>query len=157
MNINITTLVIPLLSIFGSVILSVLGSFLYLRQAKIDLKKEYEKRFNEKRWNTYNIFTENVIKVIKLLSEEHDNSINDLNLGFQKFVAEFLLVGSDAVVTSYKEWRVLSHVNGPRERETMEALFNVVIEMRKDLGNQYTKVKLQDLLGMIVPNYRRSL
>ena len=157
MNIDPTTIIVPIVSILGSVLLSAIGSFLYVRQAKIDLVNEYEKRFNEKKWKTYLEFATNVVKQVNAASTPEHNLVSAADMELDSLTAELLLVGSDAVVISYRQWRQFEQVNGKRDTETLYALFDVVIEMRKDLGNSATKVNLEHLLGMLVPNYQRSL
>jgi len=157
MNIDPTTIIIPVVSILGSVLLSALGSFLYVRQARIDLVNEYEKRFNEKKWKTYLDFTTNVLKQLRLAATQDYDSESAADIELNSLTAELLLVGSDAVVIAYRQWRKFEQVNGQRDTETLNLLFRVVIEMRRDLGNSKTQVNLDHLLGMLVPNYQRSL
>jgi hypothetical protein len=157
-TINMTTIIVSIMTIIGSVLLSVVGSFLYIRQAKIDLVNEYEKRFNEKKWKTYLDFTTVIVKFFKIAKTRDNVSLRErYELELDHLVADLLLVGSDSVIIAYRDWRTILYMEGYFEATSLRLLFDVVIEMRKDLGNNKTQVDFDQMLGMLVPHYQRGI
>ncbi len=59
-----TVLVSSVFSVVIALITAVVGSFLYVRQAKQDLQREYEQRFNERRWESYTRFGDLFTKLL---------------------------------------------------------------------------------------------
>ena len=153
-----SSLVIASLGVLSSIGLSLLGSFVYVRQVKADLQKELEVRFNEKKWQSYTKFTDKIRRILAIEDPVQSARLfQHLETELQDFASEFLLIASDDVVKEFAQWRILYSVNGPRDDAAVKQLFSLIVQMRIDLGNTTTELDYQDLLPTLVPNYQRSM
>jgi len=117
----------------------------YWRKARADLESEYSKRFNNKKWEIYTEFTRFLHKNIGEEQDSYENSsLSDSDL--INLVSQIMLVGSDKVISAYRNWRVSANVKGIGDVATKQKLFLLIVEMRRDLGNKSTKLDFDDLL-----------
>ena len=134
-------------SIFG-IVVAFLSSKFYTNQAKADLQKEFESRFNERKWDVYYLFaTEVAGEVLKGGAYNQKKVLDSL----ARFTSQIQIVGSDEVVRVYSEW--LRYIRKQTPMDTVEhmcKLYTIFIEMRKDLGYGKTQVKPVDLLGIFL-------
>lgn len=126
----------------------------YANQAKADLQKEFESRFNERKWETYTGFTDTVRRLFESskadrLSNEEPELIHEL----YQFTGKLWLVGSDEVVRAFVEFQRYNctpESQGRKAIEVLGRLASVWIEMRKDLGYKSSSIEPKDLLGTFV-------
>jgi len=148
--------------LLASIIVAILTAFVtgfitfwgFWRQAKADLDKEYQSRFNTKKWEVYTEFT-------KLLHGFLTNNSADLAGTTQQqdeivLASQLVLIGSDEVVRAFRDWRESSMAYGKSHAVAKEKLFNLVAKMRNDLGIKYSKLALEDLLGALEPSFAKS-
>jgi hypothetical protein len=147
-------LITVITSIVAALITSILAHREIKRRAEIDLQNQYATRFNEKKWVTYIKFVDSVRELFVV---SQTNKKNNKYPDFLSLTTDLFLIGSDSVILSYKAWRVRYDTNGPFDQNTLFNLFDLVVEMRKDLGNNKTELDYEDLLGSLIPNYKRSL
>ncbi|MBE0683777.1 MAG: hypothetical protein IH589_17870 [Anaerolineales bacterium] len=152
-NINglLVSIVVAILTAFATGFVTSWG---YWRQAKAQLEKEYQSRFNTKKWEVYTEFT-------KLLHGFLINNSVDLAGATQQqneivLASQLVLIGSDEVVRSFRDWRESSMAYGKSHAVAKEKLFNLVVKMRNDLGIKYSKLALEDLLGALEPGFAKS-
>ena len=127
-----------------------------MKKAKEEIKAIFEKKFNENRWNLYMEFVLLVEQIMPFAGDDH--------FPFEKFDPSFSLIGtkmmlisSDDVVEKYGTWRAISSVNGIYDPSSMRLLFDLISNLRIDLGNDKSKLGMDRLLKCIVPNYQRAL
>jgi hypothetical protein len=104
-------------------------------------------RFNTKKWEVYTEF-------IKLAPQTTGSELPDVQpsaelMAVNSLASQVVLAGSDKVVTAYRVWRETARVYGQGNQLTRVKLFNLVVEMRRDLGNKYTRLDMDDLLGSL--------
>jgi hypothetical protein len=77
--------------------------------------------------------------------------------GLYEFTGKLWIVGSDNVVRSYNNWRALSqqaeNAGSKEKMKMMLDMMQIVIEMRKDLGYNNTKIGPEDLLRTFVNDF----
>ena len=154
---NFWSLIISaIITIVGSIVVSVITNKTILRKTKEEIDILFKKKYNEKRWDLYTEFI--------TLTQAMISSIHDSNIRFHSFAqnlsgigTKVMLISSDDVVKKYGSWRILSDVNGVGDLESLKKLFELINSMRIDLGNVESELGLDELLKTIVPNYRRVL
>jgi hypothetical protein len=137
-------------AIVAAIATGIVTSWLYWRQAKADLEKEYLKKFNEKKWVVYTEFT----SLLQDLLSDKETDFPELERHVSNETAlasQIVLIGSDEVVKAFHAWRETSRVYGKTQKETREKLFILVATMRNDLGIKYSKLEINDLLGALEP------
>jgi hypothetical protein len=117
------------------------------RKAKADLENEFLSRFNTKKWEVYTEFLK--IAPQTTVSELPDAQPSADLMAVNSLASQVVLAGSDKVVTAYRVWRETARVYGQGNQLTRIKLFNLVVEMRRDLGNKYTRLDMDDLLGAL--------
>ena len=63
--------------------------------------------------------------------------------------SQIVIAGSDKVVTAFRIWRETARAYGLGNELTRVKFFSLIAEMRRDLGNKYTRLDMGDLLGAL--------
>ena len=143
-----------LLSFITSIATAVFAYFLLWRQAKADLMKEYETRFNEKKWdayirlirlfpkfeeNNYNLY-KNVLSPTPEAKIQFFNRDNEINDELNQIESEILLIGSDDVLYKFKKWRNHAHQFSYFDDGVMKLRTAMINAMREDLGKSKSDI-----------------
>lgn len=148
----------PLYTIVTGVLLSLATAYFtskfYVRRVRADLQKEFESRFNQRKWEAYREFGK-LLRDITLSSKEGKTAKEQHKFirRFYDFLPEVWLVASDRVTRAFLSWRstsIQSQVTGSASPESLLNLFQILIEMRKDLGYEKTKLAPEELLGTFI-------
>lgn len=139
----IISLVISVIAALGTAFIT---SIVYWRQAKIDLRKEYESRFNTKRWETYLGMNEIIQGIYYREQSIEDGSIS-LENKISLLRTQILLIASKNVVDAFGAWQYQRAHFKDYHSNTFEKLHALVIEMRKDLGIQDSQPDLEAIRG----------
>jgi hypothetical protein len=161
-----------IVSVITALITALLAYFGFWRQAKVELRKEYESRFNEKKWEAYLSYINLVpmLRELNVLSYKHnlylqhkgnnrsltieeDQRSENLSDTFSKLSDkvqnEILLIGSPEVVKAFFEWNRL--INYAEEEANSETAVNVQVKlinlMRDDLGLSKSHLDIESLDG----------
>lgn len=139
MNDLLSSLIIALVTAF-------LTSFFYWRQAKADLQKEYESRFNTKKWETYLGMNEIIQGIYDREQTVEGNAVN-LEDKISLLRTQILLIGSKEVIAAFGAWQAQRVRYEDYHENTFEKLHALVMEMRKDLGLQNSRFELEEMRG----------
>ncbi|MEP0803979.1 MAG: hypothetical protein HRF47_00700 [Chloroflexota bacterium] len=116
------------------------------RKARTDLENEFQRRFNDKKWEVYT-------KFMKFLHRYTDKKRDDLDNNSDSelilLASQILLAGSDKTVEAFRLWRESAKVHGDDDEITKEKLFKLIREMRRDLGNRQTRLESDILWNML--------
>lgn len=156
-------LISSLIGILAAIVTAFVSSTFYFRQAKADLQKEYESRFNERKWETYTRFSGLVNSVFAAAkSGKLDKDMPKFTRELLDIAGQLWIVGSDRVINAYLEWQEHNRgvLKGELENRGLEGLLKlakIVTEMRTDLGYQADKVSPLDLLGIYIHDIKDHL
>lgn len=132
-------------SIIASSVTAGLAYLGFWRKAKVELQKEFQNKFNDRKWELYlkNIKYINLLRDVtyltfpKLENKDHDKYValstemKDLE---SQIEFEIMLVGSKQVVESYMKWKK-SLIDGVYDNsDTFELMIESINSMREDLG-----------------------
>lgn len=139
-----------LITIFTATI-TILGIIIQRKTEKI---KIIENQISQNKMKAYyelfDIFF-GIIRDMKLKKyKENDNKLLEKLLNSKK---DFFIYGSDKVINKYTDWLVFT--NSPESTnsaKSMDLLFELFIEMRRDMGYKNTKLTKHDLLLLIMQN-----
>ena len=147
---TLTTLLTILTGVVVALATAFFTSRFYVHQAKTDLRHEYQRRFNEKKWETYTGFAATLKSVVvstkagRLDRDQHKQIARLLD-----FVSELWLVGSDDVVAAVLAWRQTAASENPGA-ESLLLLGDILIAMRRDLGDTTTKIEARQILATFI-------
>lgn len=105
-----TVLISALFSILVAAFTSWVGSAFYVRQARIDLQKEYESRFNNRKWETYMAFAALIAGVLDS-TKKNKLDANKVASEMMNFAGKLWVVGSDNVIDAYIAYQKLSLIH----------------------------------------------
>ncbi|MFW6116562.1 MAG: hypothetical protein ACOC6F_02440 [bacterium] len=130
---------------------------LYWPKVKTDLKRQYASRFNEKKWDVY---SDVAAALSQLLTRPADDTTEPQIPRFTQLAGDLWLVGSDELFIAYNE--LLREVRALRDDEqrlveTVKKVPPIIIEMRKDLGNETTEITTRDLLTPFIADIDEHL
>ncbi len=150
------------MTLFEQILLSIItalitAGFAYLgfwRQAKAELKKEFQNKFNNRKWDAYQEFIDQ-ISLMRLMSskfygvlkenqkEEYFKLDDQLYRNLDQVESEILLVGSNIVVSAYIKWRREFLGTTYDNAETFKAMIELLNSMRVDLGLEKSDINYQ--------------
>ncbi len=135
-NVIVTSIITALTTAF-------ITNFLYWRRVKADLQKDYENKFNERKWTVYS-------DIIRFYSEIIRNK-RPASAKMDESATELLLIAPDSVIQAFNQlsYHIGKHVNNPEltvhdAKRGIALLMNMILTMRKDLGNR-SGIRLDDL------------
>jgi len=118
------------------------------------LQKEFESRFNERKWEIFTQFANILYQVIEgTRSDKTGRQMPKIIKRMNEFISQLWIVGSDEVVDAVAEW--LRYSRQPEEEkdntfESLAKLTSILIEMRKDLGYESSKIGPKELLATFI-------
>ena len=139
------------------IITALIGAFAtYLVQKNLQEKRDIERRLSEKRQETYMQLLDPYIKLFADIKGQGANqAIKDIvSYDYKKTAFELNLIGSDDVVLAYNE--LMQHTYKAEEtgkKDSMEMIRlwgNLLLEIRKSLGNRKTKLNEKDMLSAMI-------
>jgi hypothetical protein len=126
----------------------------FLKDKSEKLKFQREKLIEEKRLN-YEKILEPIIRTLAGTQNksELEKAIKQIkSFDYRKSAFQLMLFGSDSVVNSYNDYFQYLYQKGDKvdSYEMLNALGKVVLEIRKDLGNNKTALKEFDMLRFMI-------
>ncbi len=157
---NIPPLMYLIITIISSIavpiIVTSISNKAIIKKSREEIKSIFEKKYNENRWNLYMEFVLLIEEMLQFSGTKHFPYVK-FEPGLSTIGTKMMLISSDEFVDRYGTWRALSSVNGIFDLGSLDLLFDLINQLRIDLGNEMSKLDLDRLLKCIVPNYRRSL
>jgi hypothetical protein len=137
-------------------ILVVVAGFVtwFLKDKSEKLKLQREKLIEEKR-NNYEKILEPIIRTFAGANNKNElaKAIKQVqSFEYKKTAFQLMLFGSDSVVNAYNDYfQYLYQVESEKNPiEMLNALGKVVLEIRKDLGNDKTALQEYDMLRFMI-------
>jgi hypothetical protein len=127
----------------------------YVHQATVDLQREFDRRFNDRRWDIYTEFSKLLIDLLQASTDDRvQKQMPKFIQRMREFIGRLWLVGSDDVVKAVLRWRryTQSVEDGSAEANTQAIveLLNILVAMRRDLGERDTELSARDILATFV-------
>lgn len=140
MNIQLIQLVTPILILF-------LGGFGWLYKHEKQKRVEVEKQLSDKKYNVYNNLTTVFFEILKQVKKGQKTNAEKLGDRMLDIKKDILIFGSDKVVRKYFYWEKNSSSN-----RALKSFAELIIEIRKDMGNPQTTITPTDFLKSILIN-----
>lgn len=139
---------IPIITIVLSTIIAGIG---WLLKNEIEKRREIEKQLSETKYNVYVSLIEVIFSIFENVIKKKDEAVPEEAIDKMfKIVQDLIIYGSDSVVKKFSQWKQLGSVGGEM---TIILITEVIIEIRKDMGNQNTKMNIDHLWGMLISDY----
>ncbi len=126
-------------------LLLILGGIGWLYKHEKEKRLQVEKQLSERKYDVYirllTVFFD-ILKQVKKGQNTNAQKLIDKMIDIKK---ELIIFGSDGVLQSFFFWEKAADT-----KENLMALADLVIEVRKDMGNEKTKIKTLDFLKSLV-------
>ena len=126
----------------------------YVRQATADLQTEFERRFNDWKWQVYIGFAATLRDVLLATKDQRlEKHMGKFIRQIYEFISQLWIVGSDDVVRAVLKWRRSSQQlegSGQDNAESLVSLAEILIAMRRDLGYTATNITARDVLSTFI-------
>ncbi len=131
------------------------------QQFQADLQKEFSSRFNERKWETYEHFSDIIRRLMEgvsnpRLKKDQAKIIQEL----YGFTGKLWIIGGDNVIKAFNDWRKTGVTEGSDSSQKIQILIllmQIVIEMRKDLGYESSAVSSEDLLRTFINDFDQAM
>ena len=147
-----------------SLVVTLLGFFFARSRIKQELRNEFYKIFNKEKWVLYPQFIDILVTVFFPASIGEawlDNTVNQLK---KEWIPKLSLVGSPEVVKAINDWlQAIAELSAmikdskisDKDREkvikdTTSKTFQIILEMRKDLGYQDDNLRTEEIQNMLL-------
>jgi hypothetical protein len=159
---NIENVILPLIvSIVGAFTASYFSYRYYRPRLRADLQKEFESRFNQRKWEIYQEFANILYEVLdKSATKRFESELPKVIKKLRKFLSQLWIIGSDDVVEAVSDWFIYSNREKQSEDspvEGLEKLMTIIIEMRKDLGYSSSQIGPRDLLRTFITDLEEAI
>ena len=143
------------ISVFAAstpVLVALLGGVGWLYRHERERRVEVERQLSDKKYGAYmeiiNIFFD-LLKDVKLDRSQNQDALISRMMDANK---ELIIYGSDEVVDSYLRWMTEAR-SGVVD---MEKFGDIVISVRRDMGNPSTRLESHDILRMMLTDYEEA-
>lgn len=129
------------------ILLLVLGGIGWLYRHEKERRLQIEKQLSDKKYNVYtNLLTVffDILKQVKKKQSTNSLKLTDKMIDIKK---ELLIFGNDRVLFAFFNWEKESQTKG-----NFKALAELIIEVRKDMGNPKTTISSKDFILSLVTN-----
>lgn len=127
------------------VLLLILGGIGWLYRHEKERRHQIEKQLSDKKYEVYikllTVFFD-ILKQVKKNQPTNASKLIDKMLDIKK---ELIIFGNDKVLFAFFKWEKDSQKKG-----NIKALAELIIEVRKDMGNPQTEITTQDFLKSLV-------
>ena len=131
--------------IFIPILLVLLGGVGWLYRHEKEKRLEIEKQLSVKKYDVYvrllTVFF-NILKQVKKGQSTNADKLVDTMIEIKK---DIIIFGSDEVLNNFFNWEKKS-----QSKESLKALSELVISVRRDMGNPKTKITSADFLKSLV-------
>lgn len=133
--------IITLLSIIVTAVIAVAGFYIARQTEKIRIMRE---QLSEKKCQAYAVVVELFYSVLKdSKSNKQTNTYRQMSTMLDA-KRDIFMYGSDKVFRTFNAW--LTHANDSDTKEQLRFLLEFMLEIRRDLCGNHTKLKEKDIL-----------
>lgn len=136
---------VPILASLVPILAIILTGIGWLYRHEKEKRLQIEKQLSENKYNVYikllTVFFD-ILKQVKKGQKTNADGLVDKMLNIKK---ELIIYGNDNVLRSFFHWE-----KSAETKENLNALANLVIEVRKDMGNSKTQITASDFLKSLV-------
>lgn len=133
--------IIAVLSVFISAIATIAGIIIAWQTEKLRTMRE---QLSEKKYNAYADAVKMFYSVFKDVNANHTTNNSAMKNQLVDIKRDIFMYGSDKVFKAFNKW--LLSTTESNEKKQLAAFLDFVLEMRKDLCNNKTKLKTHDIL-----------
>src|SRR5690606_17869889 len=127
------------------IILLILGGIGWLYRHEKERRLQIEKQLSDRKYDVYikllTVFFD-ILKQVKKAQPTNSSKLIDKMLDIKK---ELIIFGNDNVLFSFFRWEKQSQT-----KSNLKALAELIIEVRKDMGNPKTSITTKDFLKSLV-------
>ena len=127
------------------ILLLILGGIGWLYRHEKERRLQIEKQLSDKKYDVYikllTVFFD-ILKQVKKGQKTNETKLIDRMMDIKK---ELLIFGNDGVLFAFFRWEKHSQT-----KSNLKALAELIIEVRKDMGNPKTKISTKDFLKSLV-------
>jgi len=138
--------IIAILSVVISAIVAVAGYIIARQTEKLRTMRE---QLSEKKYNAYADAVKMFYTVLKDVHKHKPTNNEVMKSKMIDMKRDILMYGSDKVFQAFNTWLLLSNKesnNGNNNKEQLVAVLDFILEMRKDMCNNNTKLTTHDIL-----------
>ena len=147
LDLNVITSVLAVLSPF---FLAVIGGIGYLYRHEKERRESVERQLSEKKYETYITLIDIFFELMKLGRVNNPKKLASILDRMYDANKNLMLYGSDEVINTYQKFLETARKNGKAD---LNLFGNIIIAIRKDMGNPKTKITSDDILRQLLRDY----
>lgn len=145
--------IVSVLAVFTPILLVILAGVGWLYRHEKERREAVERQLSEHKYKAYITLLDIFFDMIKETKEDkviNQNKIVNRMIDANK---NLILYGSDEVVCTYQKWLDIAR-NG---KVGLKQFGEIVISMRRDMGNWNTKITPKDVLQQFILDYDEEM
>ena len=144
--------IISVLAALTPFTLAISAGIAWLYKHEKERREAVERQLSEKKYTAYTKLLDIYFETMKatMMGKKSDKLIEKKSIGQMTDASkDIILYGSDDVVKTYLEWLDLAR----KEKPILRQFGQIVVSIRRDMGNQKTKITSDDVLGCFIKDY----
>jgi len=141
--------IISVLAALSPILLAILGGIGWLYRHEKERREAVERQLSEHKYKAYMTLLDIFFDMMK--ATKAGKTIDQTDLIDRMFDAnkDLILYGSDDVVNTYQKWLG----NARKEKVKLGQFGEIVISIRRDMGNPKTKITSEEVLRQFIVDY----
>jgi hypothetical protein len=136
------------LSVLLTIIIAILG---WRMQRKTERIKIMENQLSDKKYAAYSELVSLFYSVLQNVKKKESGDPSAMMSNMLESKKNILMYGSDRVVKAFNKWLCSTTMNKSNYQQ-LDAFLDLMLEMRKDMVGNKTKVSKRDLLVNLIQN-----
>lgn len=128
------------------VILAIIAGLSWLYKHEKEKRVLIERQLSDKKYDVYFKFISVYFDIFKSIKKGQNFDASKLTGKMIDIKKELTIYGSDEVIRKFFKWEQASSNN----ENSLRPITDIIIEMRKDMGNPKTKITTDDFLKSLV-------
>lgn len=147
---NLQSLV-PILPVIVGILAASTALFGFLWQRQTERLKIIEQQLSQNKYKAYSELVAIFYDLLKDIKSNKESDNNDLMNRLINSKKDLFIYGSDTVFKKYVAWLTYISTN-PNDNRHLKLFLQMLVEIRKDMGNKKTKLTPKDIMISLMQN-----
>jgi len=146
---NWLAIITPIASVIVVLLSGIIAALGYLYRHERERREEVERQLSEHKYKAYMALMAAYLEVTKASKAGKPLKPDALVDRMQELSKDFIIYGSDDVVRAFQKWVE----SGRKGRQSFRQFGELVVAIRRDMGNKKTKITYEEVLRQFINDY----
>src|SRR6266699_7231584 len=148
-SVDWSTILTTIASVIVVLLSGIIAALGYLYRHERERREEVERQLSEHKYKAYMALMAAYLEVTKASKAGKPLKPDALVDRMQELSKDFIIYGSDDVVRAFQKWVE----SGRKGRQSFRQFGELVVAIRRDMGNKKTKITYEEVLRQFINDY----